>query len=142
MENHNKKLGHGLNRPSEKYFEQLPFRIQDRITQEKQTENSGVFSWNWTLRLGTPALVLLIAGLLWLSPWWGANYKVNKMLSEVPTEAMDQYLYDSNWLEQNFDVVSNSYVLQPEDMLQNTNLTQDEVLDYYPESEDFLDYEY
>jgi len=76
----------------EGYFDKLPNTIQARITSQK-----GAFSWSspWVtaLKYAVPAVVLVVAGILWFNK---PVQNAETILASIQTEDLVAYLDDSD----------------------------------------------
>jgi hypothetical protein len=76
----------------EGYFDQLPGKIQARISVDQGREPSFVFRYKFQYVI--PVLIILAVGLIWVLKPQPAN-DVDSLLASVDTESMVAYLNDS-----------------------------------------------
>jgi hypothetical protein len=94
------------------YFDQLPGKIQSRISGKMQSEKSFVFRYR--LQYAIPVLVFFVVGALWLFRPAPAN-DVDSLLASVETEHLVAYLNESE--------------LTTEDVLEQVDFSLDDIDD-------------
>lgn len=92
------------------YFEQLPSKIQTRISVGRKPEPS--FVLRYKLQYVIPAIVILAIGFIWLAKPEPAT-DVNALLASVETEQLVVYLNDSD--------------LTTEDVIDEVDFTSDDI---------------
>lgn len=81
----------------EKYFDELPMRIQSRIKTRNEPALMPSFNWNLAVKLAVPAIMLIVAILLAVFVNKNETYKdADTILAEVSTEDMIAYLQASD----------------------------------------------
>ena len=81
----------------ERYFDELPMRIQDRITGESKSAPSMVFDWKMAVKVAVPAFVLVIVVTFGFFFRTNNNYQdAEAILAQVSTEDMIAYLQETD----------------------------------------------
>lgn len=75
----------------DKYFDQLPMRIQAR-TAEKKPSTGFTFRWNFALKVATPAFALILILILFGIPGSKESLSADEILAQVSTEDVIAYL--------------------------------------------------
>jgi len=81
----------------ERYFDELPMRIQNRISGKSESAPSMVFNWTMAVKIAVPAFVLAIAvsfGILFQSN--NTTQDAETLLAQVSTEDMIAYLQETD----------------------------------------------
>ena len=81
----------------ERYFDELPMRIQDRISGKSESAPSMVFNWSLAIKMALPALVLAIVvgfGIIFQND--DTYQDAETLLAQVSTEEMIAYLQETD----------------------------------------------
>ena len=123
----------------EDYFEDLPVKIQQRISNERKNQRSGVPAWS----LAFTAAILLLATFIFIIP--NGDPTAEDLLAEVSQEDIVAYLdqidLDEYDIASAFAVEDNEWQFEETDMLEGIDLedqSMDDVLLEYDLGDEYL----
>jgi hypothetical protein len=97
------------------YFEELPMRIQSKISEEKQPWFVS-FNWKPAVNIAIPVLAVLLMIVYFVTPIQNSSLNAEELLAQVSSEDVIAYL-------------------------ETTDITTDEILEELDFSETYLDFE-
>ena len=81
----------------DRYFDELPMRIQDRITGDTKSVLSPVYDWRMAVKIAVPAFILVFAILIGVFIRNNNTYQdVDTILAQVSSEDMIAYLQSTD----------------------------------------------
>ena len=81
----------------ERYFDELPMRIQDRISSKSESIPATAFNWSIAVKVAVPAFVIIITVLFGVFIRTNNSYQdVDTILAQVSTEDMITYLQSTD----------------------------------------------